>query len=56
MVKNRRLISFFLLFIIMLVSCVSISYSKTGNDIDYSYPVRGALIEKGTIIYTKETS
>jgi hypothetical protein len=38
----------------MLTSCVSISYSKTGNYIDYSYPVHGALLEKGTITYTKQ--
>jgi hypothetical protein len=54
MVKHILLISFFLLPIIILASCVSISYSKTGNYIDYSYPVRGALLEKGTITYTKQ--
>jgi hypothetical protein len=38
----------------MLAGCVSISYSKTGNYIDYSYPVYGALLEEGTIFYTKQ--
>jgi hypothetical protein len=42
---------------VMLASCVSIPYSKTGNDIDYSYPVHGALLENRSVsvlIFCKE--